>query len=61
VIPGLADYQEAEKKVRDAKHHLDTLNVALEVLRAKKASLEFLVGLHGMNYFSSPKTSTRQR
>lgn len=53
-IPGTDEYQAAEKEVREAKHHLDTLTAALEVLRARKSSLEFLVGLHSMSYFSTP-------
>lgn len=61
MIPGTEEYLEAEDAVREAKHHLDTLQVALEVLRAKKASLEFLVQLHSMAYFSTPDTKIKSR
>lgn len=57
-IPGTTKYRKAEQAIRKAKHELDVLQAALDVLRTKKASLEFLVQLHGYNYFSTPDTRT---
>lgn len=55
VIPATKEYKEAEEDVRQKKHHVDVLNAAMEVLRARKLSIEALVQLHGMSYFAAPK------
>lgn len=47
-------YQEAQAKVRTAKHDMDILQAAVSALDHRKAALENAVKLHGQNYFSTP-------
>jgi len=55
MVPNTDEYRAAEQHVRDCKKHLDMLTASMEVLRARKFSLEGLIQLHGMNYFASVK------
>lgn len=49
-------YQRAEDRVTDAKHKVDLLQAMLDGLEAKKKSLENLVNLFSMSYFSQPRS-----
>lgn len=54
-IPGCKKFKDAQSAYLDAKHHLDALNSVLQALDSKRRSLDLLITLHGMNYFSSPR------
>ena len=60
-LPGTKKYQKALQRYLDAKEHYETLQAAMEVLRAKKSSLEFLIQLHSMSYFSSVNTKIKSK
>jgi hypothetical protein len=52
------EYQEAIRKVNQAKYDLDLLDGTLTVLEHKKRSLEGLVSLHGQGYFAAPRVKS---
>lgn len=53
-------YKDAQQLVIDCKHRVDTLQAQATALDHKKRALENLVDLHGMGYFSEPRTSSRE-
>jgi len=48
-------YQKANDNVLDAKHHMDSCQVAVDTLDHRKKALENMVHLHAMNYHSTPQ------
>lgn len=49
-----AELQEKQKEITEAMHRLNIANGTVKSLEVKKAALENLCKLHGMNYFSIP-------
>lgn len=47
-------YQDTMEEYLQAKNEYEIARVALSAVEAKKAALENLVRLHGMNYFAGP-------
>lgn len=50
------DYRDAQDDVIKRKYERDLLQAVVNALEHRKRALEGLVSLHGMDYFSSPKT-----
>jgi hypothetical protein len=51
-------YQEANKQYLEAKNSCEILDVAVEGFHQRKAALENLVRLYGMEYYSMPKAES---
>jgi hypothetical protein len=50
------DYQQAEKDVIEATYQAGVLEAAVKSLYQKKDCIEYLIRLHGQNYYSKVKT-----
>lgn len=54
------EYQEAQAKFRDLQHKVRQLDAAVWAIDTKKRSLQMLVELHGMGYFSEVNVKSKQ-
>ncbi len=52
--------KDANKKLIEAKHHVDILQATVNALDHRRRALENLVDLHGQGYFAEPRAKNQQ-